>query len=397
LRVQAVFKGRVTRQAGSLDITAELIDVRDNSHIWGEHYSRKTSDIVALQGEIAKEMTRALRVRLSREDEKRLTKGYTANPDAYHDYLKGRFWLNKLTEEAIGKGVGYFERAILRDPHYALAYSGLSDCHTSLARDGFVSAKEGYLAAKEEALKALEIDDTLAEAHVSLAYVKIEFDWDWRAGARESLRAIELNPSYAPAHDAYAEALWLPGRVDEGIAESKRALDLDPLSLAYNDTLGIEFFLARRYTQAIEQEQRTLELDPSSIDAYYFRGISHLKRSMPSEGMAELQKAASLSPNSVVAVTGLGYGYAVTGKRADAQRMLDRLDELSEQNYISPVWRAKIYAGLQDKDKAFQWLEKATEDRSVVSVGYIKANPMFDPLRSDPRYKDLLRRTNLEP
>lgn len=185
--------------------------------------------------------------------------------------------------------------------------------------------------------------------------------------------------------------------MDDGIAQSKRALDLDPLSLAYNDTLGIEFFLARRYTQAIEQEQRTLELDPSSIDAYYFRGISYLKKSMPNEGMAELQKAASLSPNNVIAVTGLGYGYAVTGKRTDAQRMLDRLDELSKQSYVSPVWRAKIYAGLEDKDKAFQWLEKAIQDRSVVSVGYIKTNPMFDPLRSDPRYADLLRRTNLKP
>jgi len=397
LRVRAVFKGRVTQRAGSLDISAELIDVRDNSHVWGEQYSRKPSDIVVLQGEIAREMTLALRVRLTGEDEKRLTKGYTADSEAYQNYLKGRYWLNKSSEEAVSKGVGYFQQAIIRDPGYALAYSGLSDSHTSLARDGFVPAKEGYLTAKEAALKALEIDDTLAEAHVSLAYIKIESEWDWPAGARESQRAIGLNPSYAPAHDAYAESLWLPGRLDDGIAESKRALELDPLSLAYNDTLGIEFFLARRYGQAIEQEGRTLELDPSFIDAYYFRGISYLKKSMHKEGMAELEKAALISPNDVVAVTGLGYGYAVTGRRTDAQRMLDKLEELSKRKYVSPVWRAKIYAGLGDKDKAFQWLEKAIEDRSVVSVGYIKMNPMFDPLRSDPRYAYLLRRTNLQP
>ena len=235
-------------------------------HIWGEQYSRKASDLVVLQGEIAREMTRALRVRLTGEDEKRLAKGCTANPEAYHDYLKGRYWLNKSTEAGISKCVEYFRQAIVRDPGYALAYSGLSDCHTSLARDGFVPAKEGYLTAKEAALKALEIDGTLAEAHVSLAYIKIESDWDWPAGARESQRAVALNPSYAPAYDAYAESLWLRGRLDDGIAESKRALELDPLSLASNDTLGIEFFLARRYSQAIEQEGKTLELDPSFHD-----------------------------------------------------------------------------------------------------------------------------------
>ena len=397
LRVRAVFKGGVTQRAGSLDIKAELIDVRDNSHVWGEQYSRKASDIVALPGEIAREMTMALRVRLTGEDEKRLTKAYTANSEAYQDYLKGRYWLNKSSEEAVRKSVGYFQQAIVRDPGYALAYSGLSDSHTSLARDGFVPAKEGYLTAKESALKALEIDDTLAEAHVSLAYIKIESEWDWPAGARESQRAVALNPSYAPAYDAYAESLWLRGRLDDGIAESKRALELDPLSLAYNDTLGVEYFLARRYDQAIEQEGRTLELDPSFIEAYYFRGISYLKISMHKEGMAELEKAALISPNDVVAVTGLGYGYALTGRRADAQKMLDKLAELSNRKYVSPVWRAKIYAGLRDKDKAFDWLEKAIEDRSVVSVGYIKTNPMFDPLRSDPRYAYLLRRANLQP
>jgi TolB-like protein/DNA-binding winged helix-turn-helix (wHTH) protein/tetratricopeptide (TPR) repeat protein len=397
LRVRAVFTGRVTERGDNLEISAELIDASDNSHIWGERYSRKASNIFALQGEIATEMTGALRVRLTGEDKQRLIKSYTTNPDAYQDYLKGRYWLNKSTEQGIRKGVEYFQQAIAKDPAYALAYSGLADCYTSLARDGVVPAKEGYSKAKKTALKALEIDDTLAEAHVSLAYVKNEYEWDWPAGERESQRAIELDPSYAPAHDAYAEALWLPGRLDEGIAESKRALEPDPLSLAYNDTLGIEFFLARRYDRALEQEGKTLELDPNFIDAYYFRGMAYLKKSMYKEGMVEFEKAVAISPDNLGALTGLGYGYGVTGRRAEAERVLEKLSELSKQRYVSPVWRAKIHAGLGDKDKVFEWLEKAFDDRSVVSVGYIKTNPMFDPLRSDPRFADLLRRTNLWP
>lgn len=195
----------------------------------------------------------------------------------------------------------------------------------------------------------------------------------------------------------HAEILWQTGRLDEAIAETKLSLELDPLSINNNDTLGTVFFLARQYDRALEQQAKTLELDPNFIDAYYFRGMAYLKKSMFREGMAEFEKGVAISPVDPEALTGLGYGYAVTGRRAEAQRVLDRLAELSKHEYISAVWRAKIYAGLEEKDMAFEWLEKAHEDRSIVSVGYIKPNPMFDPLRSDPRYADLLRRTNLQP
>jgi TolB-like protein/DNA-binding winged helix-turn-helix (wHTH) protein/Tfp pilus assembly protein PilF len=395
LGVRAVFKGRVVRRGDTLAISAELIDARDNSHIWGQQYIRKPSDIFALQEEIAKEMTAALRVRLTGEEEKRVTKAYTANPEAYQDYLKGRYWRNKHNEEGFRKGMEYFQQAIAKDPSYALAHSGLADCYVSLASFGLISAKEGYAKGKEWAEKALKLDDTLAEAHVSLASIKTAYDWDWSEGERESRRAIDLNPAYAPAHEAHAEVLWTTGRVDESIQETKRALELDPLSLDYNDDLGFEFFLARRYDQAIEQEAKTLELDPKDIVAYYFRGVAYLKKSMPKEAMAEFEKAVAISSDDLAALTGLGYGFAVTGRRAEAQKVLDRLSELSKQEYVSAVWMAKIYAGLGEKDKAFEWLEKAYEDRSVASVGFIKMNPMLDPLRSDPRYVDLLRRTNL--
>jgi TolB-like protein/DNA-binding winged helix-turn-helix (wHTH) protein/tetratricopeptide (TPR) repeat protein len=397
LGVRAIFKGRVTQRGDTLNISAELIDARDSRHIWGQQYDRKLAEMVALREEIPREMASALRVRLTGAEERRLTKSYTANPEAYQDYLKGRYWLNKSTEEGFNKGIEYLQQAIARDPTYALAYSGLADCYSSLADFGLVPAKEGYLRAKDAALKAVELDDTLAEAHGSLALIKSSYDWDWSGADKEIRRAIELNPSYADAHRLHAEVLWQTGRLNEAIAESKGNLELDPISLGNNVDLGVEYFLARQYDQAIAQERKVLELDPNYIDAYYFRGMAYVKKSMYKEGMAEFEKGVAISPVDTEALTGLGYGYAVTGRTVEAHRILDKLNELSKHEYISPVWRAKIYAGLEEKDKAFEWLEKAFEDRSIVSVGYIKTNPMFDPLRSDPRFADLLRRTNLQP
>jgi tetratricopeptide (TPR) repeat protein len=395
--VRAIFKGRVTQRGETLSISAELIRASDSSHIWGQQYDRRLADMDALREEIAAEMASALRMRLTGAEEKRLTKSYTANPEASQDYLKGRYWWNKATEEGFDKGIVYFQQAIAKDPTYALAYSGLADCYSSLAESGVVPFREGYLRAKDAALKAVELDDTLAEAHGSLALIKSSYDWDWSGADKDIRRAIELNPSYADAHRLRAEALWQTGRLNEAIAESKRTLELDPLSLDNNDALGVEFFLARQFDQAIEQEGKVLELDPNFIDAYYFRGVSYVKKSMYKEGMAEFEKGMAISPVNPEALTGLGYGYAVTGRRAEAQKVLDKLNELSKHEYVSAVWRAKIYAGLEEKDEAFEWLEKAYDDHSIVSVGYIKTNPMFDPLRSDPRYSDLLRRTNLQP
>ena len=397
LGVRAVFKGRVTQNGDSLAISAELIDARDSSHIWGQQYERKLADLDALREELAGEMVSALRMRLTDAEEKRLTKSYTANPEAYQDYLKGRYWWNKGTEEGFDKGIDFFQQAIAKDSTYSQAYSGMADCYSSLAEFGIISAREGYLRAKDAALKAVELDDTLAEAHTSLALIKTSYDWDWSGADKEFQRAIALNPSHADAHRLRAAALWQMGRLDEAIAETKLTLELDPLSLGDNAALGQEFFLAREYDRAIEQERKVLELDPNFIDAYYFRGLAYLKKSMYKEGMAEFEKGVAISPVNTEALTGLGYGYAVTGRRAEAQKVLDQLKELSKHEYVSAVWRAKIYAGLEEKDKAFEWLEEAYEDRSIVSVGFIKTNPMFDPLRSDPRYTDLLRRTNLQP
>jgi eukaryotic-like serine/threonine-protein kinase len=398
LGVRAIFKGRVTERGDNLDISAELIDARDDSHIWGQRYSRKPQDIFALQDQIAKEMTVGLGMRLSGEDEKRIAKGYTANPEAYQDYLKGRYWWNKRTGEGLSKGIDYFQQAIAKDPTYALAYDGLADCYNLLPIYANVPTKDAFPKAKEAALKALEIDDTLAEAHASLAWIKKQYDWDWSGGERELQRAIELNPAYATAHLWYGETLIQTGRLEEAITEYKRALELDPLSLVINGSLAGAFYDARQYDQAIEQELKTLELDPNFIPGHIYLGRAYIQKSMYKEGIATFGKALAISPGDPWALSGLGYAYVVAGRRVEGQKVLDNLNALSKKKYVPAWYMATIYAGLGEKDKVFELLERSYEDRSIGAPGLtIKVDPAFDLLRSDPRFADLLRRMNLQP
>jgi eukaryotic-like serine/threonine-protein kinase len=398
LGVRAVLKGRVMQRGDDLEISAELVDARDDSHIWGQQYSRKAADIFALQGDLAKDMTSMLRMRLTGEDQKRIAKSYTANPAAYQDYLKGRYWWDKRTEEGLNKGIEYFQQAIEKDPSYALAYSGLADCYDLLPVFANVPPKDAFPKAKEAALKALQLDETLAEAHASLAWVKTRYDWDWSGGEREFRRAMELNPSYATAHDFHAGALQAMGRSEEAISEEKRAVELDPLSLITNRLLGFGFYLARQYDQAIEQDRKGLELDPNFIGAHSNLGYAYVQKSMYKEGIAELEKESVISPgSSTFGLSGLGYAYAVTGRRDEAQKVLDHLNQLSKQKYVPALDMVRIYAGLGEKDKAFEWLKKGYEERSIAVFSDIPLDPVYDPLRSDPRFADLLRRMNLQP
>jgi eukaryotic-like serine/threonine-protein kinase len=394
LGVRAVFKGRVMQRGDNLEISAELVDARDNSHIWGQQYSRKSSDIFALQGELAKEITGMLRMRLTGEDEKRMAKTYTANPEAYQDYLKGRYWWSKLNEEGLKKAIEYFRQAIAKDPTYALAYAGLADCHSSLGALGLVSPNESFPKAKEAALKALTLDDTLAQAHTSLAIIKTFYDRDLPGAEIEFQRAIALNPSYATAHQFYGLTLTYLGRFDEAVAEQKRALEIDPLSLTANLDAGEVSYYGRHYDQAIEHEQKVFELDPNFVPAHYFIGLAYLQESMYKEGIAEFGKAAMISPGNSLALSGLGYAYALAGRRAEAQKVLDQLEEFSKHKYVAAGRMALICVGLGEKDKAFEWLEKAYEEHSMITI---KVHPAFDPLRSDPRFANLLRRMNLLP
>ena len=394
LGVRAVLEGRVMQRGDTLAISTELVDARDNSHIWGQQYNRNSTDVFTLQEEIAKEMTTALRMRLTGDDEKRMAKNYTANPDAYQDYLKGRFWWNKRSEEGLNRGIEYFQQAIAKDPTYALAYAGLADCYRGLGYYGFVRPKETYPKAKEAALKALQIDYTLAEAHTSLSGIMTDYDWDW-AGARTELqRAIALNPNYATAHQWYGALLGQIGSGEEAIAEYKRALELDPLSLIINLNVGVGFIYVRQYDPAIAQLRKTLELDPNFALAHIFLGFAYVQKSMYNEATSEYEKALTISPGNTMVLAYLGHSYARSGRRAEAAKLLDQLNDFSKRNYVPAPRRAYIYIGLGEKEKAFESLEKAYEERSI---GIFIINPILDPLRSDPRFTDLLRRMNLQP
>jgi eukaryotic-like serine/threonine-protein kinase len=396
LGVRAVFKGRVMQRGGSVNISAELIDARDNSHIWGEQYSRKSDDIFALQGEIAKEMTAALRVRLTGEDERRMAKSYTPNPEAYHDYLKGLFWLNKRAGDTF-KGIEHFQRAISRDPAFALAHDGLAGCYVSRAVYGLVPPKEAYSQAKAAELKALELDDTLAEAHASLGFIKAWHDWDWSGADREFQQALLLNPRDAYPHAVRGVMLSNLGLLDLGLPEYKRALELDPLSVFVNRVWGIALYVSRQYDGAIEQCRYTVEMDPSSLFSYRYLGLAYLQKSMYKEGMAEFEKLLVVSPGNACALSDLGCGYALQGQRAEAQKVLEQLAELAKHKYVPFMCPARIHAGLGDTGKAFEWLEKSYDDRSISTFPFVKVDPIYDSLRSDPRYGDLMRRMNLQP
>jgi serine/threonine protein kinase/tetratricopeptide (TPR) repeat protein len=390
LGVRAVLKGRVLQHGDELEISAELIDARDDSHIWGQQYTRKASDILALQSDLAKEITSMLRVKLTGDDEMRMMKTPTANPEAYQLYLQGVFWRSKRTEAGIRKGIELFRQAIEKDPGYAQAYAGLSRGYAGLASAALDAPNANYPNAKQAALKALELDETLAEAHVSLAVVKADYDWDWVGADREFQRAFQLNPSDVSGYDLYGFILREQGRLEESLAKGKRAVQLDPLSVASNRDLGYEFYDARQYDQAIEQERKTLELDPNFPQAHSVLGRAYLQKSMYDEAIAEFEKEGSTG------LYNIGRAYAMAGRKAEAQKVLDQLSALSKENYIVPKNVAAIYAALGNKEKAFEWLEKSYQDHSLAVGLGMKSFPGFDPLRSDPRFADLLRRINLQ-
>jgi len=394
LGVRAVFRGRVTPRDDSLTIDAELIDARDDSHIWGQQYSRKPSDIFGLQDEIAHDMAKALRLRLTGEEQSRLIRSYTPNPEAYQDYLRGRYFWQK-TGLGLNKGAEYFQHAIYRDPKYAQAYDGLADCDILLGVFGFSTPEEAYPRAKEAALKALELDGTLAEAHTSLARIKAEYDWDWSGAESEFQRAIELNPSYATAYQWHGSALATMGRPEEAIANYRRALVLDPLSPIINAYLGQGYYHARQFDRAIEQLQKTLELDPDLGMARSFLGDSYIQKSMGKEAIAEFEK---LAHGRVWALASLASAYAVAGNRLEAQNLIDKLKQRSTQEYVPADAMAHVYALLGEKGKTLEWLEKGYERHSLGLGGVdLKVDPVWDSLRSDPRFADLLRRMNLQP
>jgi len=396
LNVRAVLMGRMTQRGDGLAISTELVDVRDNSRLWGGQYNRKLSDIFEAQEEIAREISDKLQLRLSGEQKKVLTKRYTDDAEAYKLYLKGIYYRSKWTEEGWKKGIEHFKQAIERDPNYALAYAGLANTYVRLGLQGVIPPKDAYPKAKAAALKAVKIDDTLGAAHASLGLVKQLYDWDWSGAKREYQRAIELNPNHAGTHYSYSYHFVHLGQLDEAITEIERVKELDPLSVEYMVGAADVYKDARRYDQVIEECRKALEMDSNYGQAYLFLGQAYEYKGMYEEAIAEYQKAISLIGNTPEISASLGHAYAVSGRRDEARKVIKDLKELSNRRYVDPTYIAVVYAGLGENDQAFHWLEKAFEDRSGFLV-HAKVEPIFDDLRGDPRFTDLLRRMNLAP
>jgi eukaryotic-like serine/threonine-protein kinase len=393
LKVQAVLIGRVVQRGDGLSISVELVDVKNNSHIWGEEYSRKLAEILPMQGEITKDISDKLRRKLTGEDERRLAKRSTTNPDAYQFYLKGRYLAEKLSKEGLEKGIDYFHRAIDLDPNFALAYDGLAYAYAS-GDDLFLVPREVMPKAKEAARKALELDDTLAEAHTEMGMIDFMYEFDWSAAEREFRRAIELKPNYGHAHEYYGWYLVSAGRYEEGIEESKRARELDALSLETNAMAGQNFFFAHQYDLAIDTFRKTLDMEPNYWIAHTLLGSSYEAKGDFPRAVAECEKGRKIETSIPLALSLLGHAYAVSGKKREAEQALKELKDWSKQSYVPAYNFAEVYIGLGEKEQALASLEKAYADRSIY-LTFLKVDPQFDSLHSDPRYKDLLRRVGL--
>ena len=392
LGVGAVLTGKLLQRGDTLVLQSELMDVAKESQLWGGQYKRKISDVFALEEDLSREISETLRFRLTGEEKRRVTKRYTDNAEAYRLYLKGRYFWYQWTPEKSQKAIEYFQQAISKDPGYTLAYAGLADTYISQAWFGEVAPREAVPKAKDAALKALESDDDLAEAHVSLAFVNCLYDWDWSSAGKHFERAIALNPSYVIAHYWYSFYLSALGRSDEALAEAKRALDLDPASPGGNQGMGIQLFYARRYDEAIEQFQKALEMDYH--DAHLGLGNSYAAKGNYQKALSEFQKYAELDRGTPRSIAVLGYAYARLNQRTEALRALNQLSEMEKHRYVSPASVAIVYIGMGDRDKAFEWLEKACDEHSF-NVAFFKVSPFFDSLRSDHRFTDLLHRVGL--
>ncbi len=393
LSVQAVLTGRVVQRGDQITLNLELIDAQTENTLWGNRYERKSSELVALQSEIARDVSSKLKTKLSGADEQKVTKNYTANPEAYQLYLKGNFHASQYTKDGLAKGIEYYNRAIAIDPNYALAYNGLAYYYI-VADEWYLSPNDSMPKAREAAQRALTIDETLGDAHTSLAVVLHWYDWDWAAAEKEYSRAIELNPNDARTRQYYSWYLLEIGRIEEGILEGKKARELDPLSAEVNTFLGLVLVYARRNDQAIEHLRKTLELDPNYWFAHSLLGRAYEQKGDINRAMTAYQRARQLEENIPELLALIGRAYALSGKKAEAQRVINELKTLSKRAYVPPYNFAIIYSGLENKDEAFAYLDRAHTERSFY-LTWLKVDPQLDNLRSDVRFKEMLKRVNL--
>jgi TolB-like protein/DNA-binding winged helix-turn-helix (wHTH) protein/lipoprotein NlpI len=393
LRVDSLLDGRIQKDGERLRITVQLVRVSDGASLWGETFDERFTSIFNVQDSISDKVTQKMLLELSGEEKRQLTKRYTQSTEAYQAYTRGRYHWNKRTEEGLKAAVKHYEEAIEKDPTYALAYVGLAECYALFSTYAVMPAKESFPKAEAAALKALDLDERIAEAHAALGVISYEYNWDWETADREFKRAIELNPNYATAHQWYGGYLISLGRFDEGISEIKRAQELDPLSPIINASVGWFHYFARRYDEAIQEGRKALSLEGNTAIAHYFLAQAYIEKGMYDDAIAELHKTLSLAPDADTLAL-LVRAYALAGDKEKARKTFDEIDRLAKRSYVPPFTLGVAYMGIGDNDRALDLLEKALEERSPNLVG-LKTEPAFDGLRSEPRFKELMRRVGL--
>ena len=394
LGVSAILEGTVRRAGNRLRITAQLSGIAEGRTLWSERYDRELEDVFEIQDEIARTIVTTLRSTLLRDLGDAPPVRYTANLTAYHLYLKGRYWWNRRTQSAIAEGIQYFERAIEEDAGYALAYTGLADSYALQVDYRGAPVREGMERARSFARRALELDDTLAEAHTSLAWVLFIYDWDWLAAAAEFRRAIELNPAYSVARQWHSWFLTAMGRTEAALSEGRIATELDPASVSIRRSMGWLHYYARQPREALEQLRRALAMNPTAEENHRLLGLAYLQLGLHDEAAAAFRESVASSESPVLATAGLGLVAAAKGRHTEARGILDGMYAQSREHYVSPVAFAMLHAGLREADQAFEWLDRAVEDRRGW-LAYLKVEPLLDPLRGDPRFGRLLERVRL--
>jgi TolB-like protein/DNA-binding winged helix-turn-helix (wHTH) protein/Tfp pilus assembly protein PilF len=394
LNVDAVVEGTVLRSGKQVRITVQLIRASTDKQLWGRSYEVELRDILSVQKEVARSIVEEIRIELTPHEQAVLKNVNRVNPEAYEAYLKGRFFWNKRTADGLKKAIDNFNDAVEKDPNYAPAYAGLADAY-ALAGDwqyGVLAPKEAYPKAKAAATQALALDNSLGEAHISLAWCLDGFEWDWKSAGREFTRGIELNPGYATGRQWYGWHLAALGRHAEAVTELERAESLDPLSLIIGTDLAEELLIARRFDESVKQSRKTMAMDPFFALTHFVLGEAYLQKHMYGDAIAELQRAIDLSPGSTAFTATLAYAYAVSGRRDQAVTILNDLKHRSNERFSNAAVIALIFVGLDQKDQAMAWLEKAYTERFNPQI---LMRPCFDPLRSDPRFHDLLDRIGL--
>lgn len=395
LRVHALLSGSVVQVGDEISVSVELIDVRDDSHIWGERYGRKVSEVVALPQQISRDVSQKLRSRADGVDQSQLTRNYSPDSEAYRLYLQGRFNWNKRTVEGLQKGIEFFGQAIMRDQDYALAYAGLADCYLLLNVYNVTSADDSYPKAEAASRKALSINESLAEAHTSLAFVTYRYYLKWAEAEQHFKKAITLNPNYATAHQWYGSYLAALGRLNEAVVEARTAHELEPFSLTIYSDYVRSLYYAGRLDEARTESLKILEMDPTFGRAHYELGLILEEEGKLEEAIAAFKLALKSLPDNITALTALGHAQGLAGKKSDAEKIISRLQELSKQQYVSPYQTAVVYAGLDERKLAVEWLEKSREER-FNWLPFVQVDPVFKNLRSEARFLELSRSLGLK-